>query len=227
MLTSTIETQNLSKQYGRGSKALHVLQDISVTFQQGRSYAVTGVSGSGKSTFLHLLGGLDKPTKGIVLFDSIDIFSCSPHELDRFRNQSIGFVFQFHYLISELTVLENVMVPGLIARERRRVAQNRAEQLLEHVSLSEKLYAYPHQLSGGQQQRAAVVRALFNKPRFLLADEPTGNLDAEHAQTIVDLLLMCQKEWGTGLIISTHDRAVYGQMETVLQVHDGQLFMNE
>ncbi len=211
------------KNYEQGGVLVPVLKGVDGTFHQGCSYAITGVSGSGKSTLLHVLGGLDVPSSGSVTFNAKNFDQFRTSHKNSFLNLHIGFVFQFHYLIRELTVRENVMMPGLIKGESRRACRTRAEQLLKLIGLSERADFYPPQLSGGEQQRVAIARALFNKPSFLLADEPTGNLDAENAQMVVDLFCAGQKEWNMGIVICTHDSAVYGRMETVYRLYEGTL----
>jgi lipoprotein-releasing system ATP-binding protein len=211
------------KTYEQGGKELLVLKGVSATFTQGESYAITGVSGSGKSTFLHVLGGLDNPTAGSVLFNGKDLMHLRSKQKDGFLNRSIGFVFQFHYLIKELSSLENIMMMGLIAGETRSYCEHRAKHLLEMVGLADKAYALPTQLSGGEQQRVAIARALFNKPSFLLADEPTGNLDAGNAKQVIDLLFSAQQEWGLGIVICSHDAAVYGRMSTIYRLNNGNI----
>ncbi len=211
------------KNYVQGNSIVPVLKGVSATFEQGKSYAITGVSGSGKSTLIHLLAGLDVPSQGTVHYDGQDINSFAESQKSNFLNKTIGLVFQSPYLIKELSVLENVMIKGLIAGRSSAECKDGAVQLLKNVGLEEKIYGYPGQLSGGQQQRVALARALMNKPQFLLADEPTGNLDPQTAQTILDLIIAAQKEWGMGLIISSHDRFVTDRMETVLEVKDGKL----
>lgn len=216
-----LKMQNIKKDFVQGGKTLQVLRGVSHEFEQGKSYALVGASGSGKSTLLHILGGLDQPDHGAIFFEGQDIFKLK--NKDQFHNQHLGFVFQFHYLIKELTVVENIMLMGQIKGDSASVCKNRAEELLEAVGLTEKTHSYPEQLSGGQQQRVAVARAIFNKPAFLLADEPTGNLDADSAASLVQLLLGAVRSWGMGLVLCSHDKAVYEKMETVLLMHDGVL----
>ena len=211
----------LKKDFYQGGVQQQVLAGINAEFEQGKAYAITGVSGSGKSTFLHLLGGLDQPTSGTVLFNGQDIFKL-PRK-DAFLNKSIGFVFQFHYLIKELTVLENVMLMGLIKGENRKKCLDRAQSLLSAIGLADKINHHPGQLSGGEQQRVSIARAIFNKPSFLLADEPTGNLDEANAELIVSFFLQASNEWKMGLVICSHDKAVYKKMETVYCLHNGLL----
>jgi lipoprotein-releasing system ATP-binding protein len=205
---SIIRTENVHKSYSQAGKQLNVIQGISTTFNQGSSYAIIGASGSGKSTLLHLLGGLDTPTSGKVYLD---------------KQLHIGFVFQFHYLINELTVLENIMIVGMIKGISRTTSTKKAEALLEKVGLASKANSYPVELSGGEQQRVSILRAIFNEPHFLLADEPTGNLDAHMAQEIVKLLEHYRKEYNMGIILCSHDLHVYEKMEKIYELIDGKL----
>ena len=219
----TIKAENISKSFFQAKLPLPVLKNISVKFEQGKTYAITGVSGSGKSTLLHIMGGLDAPNSGDVFFDEQNFYRLRARAKEKLLNTSVGFVFQFHYLINELTVLENIYLVGLIRGEKKPIAIALAKTLLEHVGLLDKSEQYPFQLSGGEQQRVSILRAIFNRPKFLLADEPTGNLDAGNAQLIVDFLLECQKEWNMGLIICSHDKTVYERMETIFELKGGAL----
>ena len=223
MDSSILKVENVHKGYSQGNKQIEVLKGIDTTFEQNQSYSITGVSGSGKSTLLHVLGGLDAPDSGKVLFNKKNLYRLRPKDKEKFLNTSLGFVFQFHYLINELTVLENIMLMGLIRGESKGKCKERAEQLLKHVGLTDKASRYPFQLSGGEQQRISILRAIFNKPAFLLADEPTGNLDAKNADRIINFFLDCQKEWNMGLIICSHDKSVYSRMNNILEVKDGKL----
>lgn len=222
-MNARLQARNISKTYGQGAQLIQVLNGVSALFLQNNSYAITGVSGSGKSTLLHLLGGLDKPSLGEVLFNDQDIRRLTNREHDQFLNKHVGFVFQFHYLIKEITVLENIMLPGKIAGMDHELAQTHGHSLLDAMGLASKATSYPTELSGGEQQRVAIARAIFNKPAFLLADEPTGNLDAHSAERIVSLLLECRRAWGLGLIICSHDASVYGKMDTILHLENGNL----
>ncbi len=215
-----LTAKNITKDFGHTKKSISVLRGIDAQFKQNTSYAITGASGSGKSTLMHILGGLDKPTQGNILFNGQNIQTIKK---DHFLNQTIGFVFQFHYLIKELTVLENIMLMGLINGQARNICKQRAHELLEKTGIQDKAQALTTELSGGQQQRVSIARALFNKPAFLLADEPTGNLDAQNAQQIVQLFLQSQQEWGMGIIICTHDKDVYAHMNTIFTLHAGLL----
>ena len=215
----------LSKWYQQGPTRLQVLKNLEITFEKGTSYALAGISGSGKSTLIGLLAGLDKPTSGTISFNGENISHFNENEKVRFLNKSLGLVFQFPYLIKELTIIENVMIKGLIAGFCQRECRQKAQVLLEQVDLLHKIYAFPGQLSGGQQQRVALARALMNQPDFLLADEPTGNLDLHTGKMMVDLILQLQQEWGMGVIISSHDEYVSKKMEKVYELKDGLLLL--
>ena len=218
-----LQAHAVSKKFVQGSAELWVLRDINYSFAQGTSYALMGASGSGKSTFMHILAGLDTTTAGFVSFDTKNLDLLNTKERTHFLNKQIGLLFQSPYLIYELTVLENAMIKGLIAGMSKDSATKRAQQLLTLVGIADKIDYYPPQLSGGQQQRLALARALFNEPVFLLADEPTGNLDAHTATEIITLLRIIQQETGMGIIISTHDERVAGAMDKRLQIKDNQL----
>lgn len=221
-----LQTVDLVKQFVQGTTQLTVLRGISVSLEQGKTYAITGVSGAGKSTLLQLLAGLDVPSSGKVFYNGTDLQQLSKSGWAHFLNSAIGLVFQTPYTIRELNVIENVMLYGLIAGMPYEECAVRAQELLVTIGLQNKADARPSSLSGGQQQRIAILRALFNKPSFLLADEPTGNLDEETGRTITAFLLECQQQWKMGLIVSTHAMYVASNMETVLRLHNGQLVEN-
>ncbi|MFC1854243.1 ABC transporter ATP-binding protein [Candidatus Dependentiae bacterium] len=223
-MKQTLTAENLSKSYVQDcGKVTNVLQDISVSFEQGRSYAITGASGSGKSTLMHLLGGLDNPSSGTVKLGEQDIFKMSEDSVNDFRRKTIGFMFQFHYLIGELSVLQNAAISGIIGGIKEDYASRRAKELLCEVGLEKQIDLFPNQLSGGQQQRVALVRAMMNLPSFILADEPTGNLDAENAEKITQLLLRGKEKHGNGLIVCTHDKTVWNRMDEVYHLEGGSL----
>jgi lipoprotein-releasing system ATP-binding protein len=217
----SITVSCLKKKFEQGGKIQAVLNGINMNIIRGKAYAITGVSGSGKSTLLHIIGGLDEPTDGMVLFQGHDIFNNSKKAY--ILNKFIGFVFQFHYLIKELNVIENVMMPGLICGKSKKDCFEWAKSLVSSIGLEDKLFSCPNQLSGGEQQRVAIARAMFNKPLFVLADEPTGNLDEDNADMVVKFFLKAQREWNMGLVICSHDRSVYDKMDTVYVLHNGQL----
>ncbi len=219
----SLKLYDIFKAYDQGDKSLQVLNGISVTFSKGKSYAITGSSGSGKSTLMHIIGLLDEPSSGQVYYNDVSTALMRGQEKKLFLNRTIGFVFQFHYLLNELTALENIMLMGLIKGESKQLVMERAQSLLNMVGLASKADSYPFQLSGGEQQRVAIARALFNRPAFLIADEPTGNLDAHNAQLMIDIFVQAQREWGMGLIICSHDKEIYQRMETVYRLANGVL----
>ena len=226
MKNSNLIAKDLHKSFAisqTSQTALQVLQGINVQFNQGSTYAIVGVSGSGKSTLMHVLGGFDKPDSGSVLLVGHDIYKLSQSKKESLLNQQFGFIFQFHYLIKELNILENIILKGLIKGDNKTECQKRGLELLEYVGLSDKIYSYPTELSGGQLQRVSIIRAIFNKPVFLIADEPTGSLDSQNALLITDLLEQCRKNWGMGIIICSHDSAVYNKMDNIFRLHNGLL----
>lgn len=217
-----IELVSVSKSYQQGACTIPVLSDISVVFEQGTSYAISGASGSGKSTLLHIMSTLDLPTEGTISY-SVSEGKPFDHDLGFIRTHMLGLMFQTAHLIAELSAEENVIIPGLIAGKSYEESIERARELLTHLGLHDRMEYKPSQLSGGQQQRVALARALFNKPKFIIADEPTGSLDPHTGQQIIDLLLACQKEWGMGIIISSHDQQVTERMQIKYELHDGKL----
>ena len=221
-----LELKNVTKQYESpdGSERVTVLKRIDLKIEEGESVAITGPSGCGKSTLLNLIGALDIPTEGQVLFDGQDFAQLADAELASIRNGSIGFVFQLHHLLPQCTVLENVLVPTLAVKDADAQAlQNRAWSLLERVGLQDFLNYRPAQLSGGQRQRVAVARALINQPRLLLADEPTGSLDQETAEWIGGLLLEIQKSESVTLVVVTHSVSLAGQVGRTYRLDRGRL----
>jgi lipoprotein-releasing system ATP-binding protein len=200
-----IVAEDLDKEYRSGPEMLRVLRGASLILRAGEMVALVGASGVGKSTLLHILGAVDRPTAGRVLFAGEDVFARSEAALTRFRRQEVGFVFQFYNLLSEMTALENAMVPALLQRVPIREARARAADALADVGLGDRLQHRPGELSGGEQQRVAIARALMNAPRVILADEPTGNLDPKTSGVIYDLFLRLQAERGLALLIATHN----------------------
>jgi lipoprotein-releasing system ATP-binding protein len=205
MAEPLIQIEGLRKTYLLGDKRLEVLRGIDLRIDSGEILALTGPSGAGKSTFLHLLGTLDVPTAGRILFEGRDVFAQSEDELARFRNETVGFVFQSHHLLPEFTAVENAMMPGLIRRLPRAEARRRSEEMLRLVGLGERLEHRPGELSGGEQQRVALARALSLQPRLLLADEPTGNLDPQTAEGIHQLLVDLNRRLGITAVVVTHN----------------------
>lgn len=224
--SSVLQCQHLAKQFADGNLKTDVLTDINLTVNKGDRLAIVGSSGSGKSTLLHLLGGLDEPTHGQVLIHGQDINNLSINALSRLRNQSLGFVYQFHHLLPEFTAVENVAIPLVISGITPKQAQQQASDLLVQVGLGHRLMHKPSELSGGERQRAALARALITQPDCLLADEPTGNLDHRTAQTIFDLILELNATFGTALVIVTHDTELAARMDKTLTLIDGCLSAN-
>ncbi len=224
MLTRILlRAEGLCKIYTDGPEPVLVLRDLNLSVTEGEMVAIVGASGSGKSTLLHLLGGLDRPTSGRVIVQGFDIFSGSEVDLARFRQQMIGFVFQFHGLLPEFTALENVMMPLLIGGMARTEAARRAAAMLEQVGLGHRLAHKPAQLSGGEQQRVALARALVHEPRLLLADEPTGNLDARTGALVFAVLEDLHRTRHLTSVIATHNEAIARRCDRVLHLHDGAL----
>jgi ABC-type lipoprotein export system ATPase subunit len=220
-----IELVDVTKTYGEpgGTGAVSVLKGITLTIESGRSVVVVGPSGCGKSTLLNIIGGLDHPTGGRVLLDGRDLAGLDDRELARVRNRQIGFVFQLHHLLPQCTVLENVLVPTLAEPEgtSTRDMRERAEALLERVGLQDRMSHRPGELSGGQRQRAAVARALINRPKLLLADEPTGSLDESTSQDIAELLAGLNQDEGVTLVVVTHSLSLAERMGRVMELTGG------
>ncbi|HNW60440.1 MAG TPA: ABC transporter ATP-binding protein [bacterium] len=219
-----LQTENIHKSYPMGrSSTLEVLKGIDLTIAEGEIITIIGPSGVGKSTLLHLIGGLDRPTQGRVRIDGDDISGYDDTRLAQFRNRTIGFVFQFHHLLPEFTALENVMMPGLVSRHERRSLQERARELLQRVGLADRLQHRPKELSGGEQQRVAVARALINVPRLLLADEPSGNLDTESAQMLHDMLWEISRQLRQTLVVVTHNRDLADRSDRIIELYNGRI----
>ena len=216
-----VRTVNLRKTFQHGDRPLEVLRGINLELRPGEIAAVVGASGVGKSTLLHLLGTLDLPTSGQLLFDEVDVTTLSPNKLADFRNQQVGFVFQFHHLLPEFTALENAMMPGLIRRLPRKECEARSKAILERVGLAQRITHKPGELSGGEQQRVALARALFLKPRLLLADEPTGNLDTRTSREMHQMFFELNRELGMTILLVTHNDELAAQVPRRLRMVDG------
>ena len=218
-----LSARGLKKTYVMGKRTLEVLRGVDVEIARGDFVALRGASGTGKSTLLHLIGGLDTPNAGEIFFDGQSLTKFSESELTHFRNRRVGFVFQAYHLLPELTALENVCLPARVARISVSTAAKRAEELLARVGLKDRLDHKPSELSGGEQQRVAIARALINEPELLLADEPTGNLDSHTGGEIIELLKNLRAEKQTTLVIATHDANVAAYAERVVELADGQI----
>lgn len=221
-----LKAENVHKSYRMGATRVNVLKGAELAVQEGEFIAIVGASGSGKSTFLHVLGGLDRPDKGVIQFNGRDLNRVGARELNRFRNEKVGFVFQFYHLLDELTVLENVMLPAMISRSvagwlaGRRTVRQRAEGLMEQMGLRERMKHKPFQLSGGERQRVAIGRALMNEPKLLLADEPTGNLDSATGNGILNVLDTLNKA-GQTIVMVTHDERIARKAQRIVTLVDG------
>jgi lipoprotein-releasing system ATP-binding protein len=216
-----IKVVNLQKTFSMGTHTLSVLKGINLEIARGEMIAIVGASGAGKSTLLHMIGTLDRPTTGSVLFDGQDVFALPEDAQAEFRNKRIGFVFQFHHLLPEFTALENTFLPALIQNRPADDAQAEAIQLLTDVGLSERLHHKPGELSGGEQQRVAVARALMQRPDLVLADEPTGNLDTHTGEALFGLLRKLNKTRGTTFVIVTHNDKLSAQADRIIRMEDG------
>lgn len=214
-----IEIRNINKSFG----SLQVLNDVSTTIANGEIVAIVGPSGAGKTTLLNIIGTLDRPSSGSVFYDGVDVMRLSEKQLARFRNENIGFVFQFHQLLPEFTALENVAIPALIAGKSSKEAYHRAAELLEYMNLSHRANHKPAQMSGGERQRAAVARALVNNPSVILADEPSGSLDSQNRQDLHQLFFNLRQELHQTFVIVTHDESLSSLTDRTLHIRDGQI----
>jgi len=215
----------LTKIYGEAETKVRALNNVSFSVKKGEFVLVIGSSGSGKSTLLNMIGLLDRPTEGRVLVDGFDTSDLTDNEISAFRNEKLGFVFQFANLLADLTVLENVLLPSQIQFDS--TTNNRAKEILEKVGLKDQLFKRANKISGGQAQRAAIARGLVNNPTIVLADEPTGNLDSVTARNIVQLMKTMAKDLGQTFIVVTHERAQFGDVDRVITIKDGRAFEGE
>ncbi len=218
-----LQVSDLCKSFITGEGAIEVLRGADLEIARGERLAILGESGVGKSTLLHILGTLDHPSAGRVLFEGEDVFEKSPDEISRFRSESLGFVFQFHHLLPEFNALENVMMPGLLRNEDFAAMRERAAQILGEVEMDHRLEHPVGKLSGGERQRVAVARALVLGPRMVLADEPTGNLDPKTGERVADLLLRLNEQRSTALVVVTHNSALAGRLGRAVTLVDGRL----
>ncbi len=212
-----IKAKSLTKSFGK----IQVLKGVDLEIQRGEVVSIVGSSGAGKTTLLQILGTLERPDSGEIDFDGENPMVLNDHKLSAFRNQHIGFIFQFHQLLPEFTSIENVMIPGMIAGKTKAELEQRAKELLERLRLTDRMHAKPGTLSGGEQQRVAVARALMNKPKILLADEPSGNLDSKNARELHELFFELQKELGQTIVIVTHNEELAEMANRRLVMVDG------
>jgi lipoprotein-releasing system ATP-binding protein len=209
-----LNIKNLSKNYDKTT----VLKDFNLEINQGESISIVGNSGSGKSTLLNILGGIDKISSGEIIFNGLNLNNLNEKQLTEFRAKNLGFVYQFHHLLQDFTALENVCMSLFIQKIDKKTAEKKAKNILEKVGLKDKFNNFPNELSGGQRQRVAIARALVSNPKLVLADEPTGNLDSENAQKVMDLLLELQKENNSSLVIVTHDKNLSQKTDRVVKI---------
>ena len=220
-----LKVENLTKVYGEGENQTRALDGVSFTVEQGEFLAIIGPSGSGKSTLLHILGGVDRPTAGKVWMNGQDVFSQNEEQLAIFRRRQVGLIYQFYNLIPVLDVVENMTLPVLM--DGRMINEDRLEELLQTLNLTDRRKNLPNQLSGGQQQRVSIGRALMNAPAVVLADEPTGNLDSKNSQEIVQLLKESNRKYRQTLIVITHDESIALQADRILAIEDGRIVREE
>jgi len=215
----------LTKIYGEAETEVRALDNVSFSVKKGEFVLVIGSSGSGKSTLLNMIGLLDRPTEGRVLVDGFDTSDLTDNEISAFRNEKLGFVFQFSNLLADLTVLENVLLPSQIQFDS--TTNNRAKEILEKVGLKDQLFKRANKISGGQAQRAAIARGLVNNPTIVLADEPTGNLDSVTAKNVIEVMKNMAKDLGQTFIVVTHERAQFGDVDRIITIKDGRAFEGE
>ncbi|MGL5963152.1 MAG: ABC transporter ATP-binding protein [Fusobacteriaceae bacterium] len=220
-----LELKNINKSYGTGDNETAVLKDINLQFYENEFTAIIGPSGSGKTTLLNIIGALDTPTSGSLLYYGDDISKFSGNQLADFRNRSLGFIFQFHHLLPEFTVKENVLIPAWIGNKKTLLpdVEKRAEEIINFIGMGSKMNSNTREISGGQQQRAAIARSLINSPKIVLADEPTGNLDSETTDQTYQLLRKINHDMGTTFIIVTHDLAIAEKCDRVISIFDGKV----
>lgn len=218
-----LEARSLERKFQHGGREINVLRGLEITIARNEMTAVLGKSGVGKSTLLHILGTIDKPDSGTVHFDGTDVFSLNERELASFRNKRIGFIFQFHHLLPEFSALENVMIPAIIGGLSRRESNDRAEELLKTVGLESRMTHRPAELSGGEQQRVALARALVMRPRLIIADEPTGNLDDATSEEVHNLFSEVNSSFGVAFLVATHNMKLAGRMHRILKLEDGKV----
>jgi ABC transporter related len=220
---SIIQIEHLFKEYKLGKQRISVIDDVNLNILEGEFVAIVGASGSGKSTLLHLLGGLDKPSQGKVIIDNQDINKLSDSRLSKFRNQVIGFIFQSFYLQPFLTLRQNIEVASMPARINKKDRRQKIDDLAKQVDLYDRLKHRPRELSGGQIQRAAIIRALLNNPKIILADEPTGNLDSKNSQDVISLFKDICSQYKTTVVIATHDQEIASQADRIFTIKDGKI----
>ncbi len=226
MSNRMVRVKDLTKTFYDDAGPINVLKDTSFSVKKGEIVKLVGMSGAGKTTLLHILGGLESYTSGKVEVNGREIGAMKPHELSRFRGKSIGFVFQFHYLLPDFTALENVVIPGMIVGKAKRQCISKAKELLSIMGLDNRITHFPSELSGGERQRVALARALFNEPALILADEPTGNLDNKNSGNLINLINKTNKELNQTFLIATHNEHLTESMHRTLLLEDGKVISN-
>ncbi|MCH5232337.1 MAG: ABC transporter ATP-binding protein [Muribaculaceae bacterium] len=216
-----LELRNITKSYG----PIRVLDDISISFSPGEITAIVGPSGAGKTTLLQIAGTLDRPDSGFISYDGLDLLSLKDKKLSKFRNQNIGFVFQFHQLLPEFSAIENVALPALIAGKAKRAAFSMAQDLLTELGMADRLSHRPSQLSGGEKQRTAIARALINKPAIVMADEPTGSLDSKNRDEIKNIISHLRDKYSQTFVIVTHDPEMADNADRIVTINDGRIII--
>ncbi|QCI15971.1 lipoprotein-releasing ABC transporter ATP-binding protein LolD [Buchnera aphidicola] len=223
-MNNIIKCVDLTKSYKNGNTVLNILKNISFELKKGEIVAIIGKSGSGKTTLLHLLAGLDSPTSGSIFFDGKSFNSMSSNQIADFRNIKLGFIYQFHHLLLDFNVLENVAMPLLISKKNNKDSEEKAYEMLKKVRLENKIKKYPSELSGGERQRVAIARAFINTPVLVIADEPTGHLDMYNSQIFLNLMLQLNIDFNTSFIIVTHDPFLIKKISILFKIKNGQLF---
>lgn len=220
-----LKISGVEKVFGKGGSQVHALNGVDLSIEKGEFVAIVGASGSGKSTLLHILGSVDKPTKGTVMVDGVDIGKLNAADAAIFRRRKVGLVYQFYNLIPTLTVKKNILMPMLL--DKRKPDKEYFDKIIDTLGIKEKLEALPHQLSGGQQQRAAIARALLYRPAIVLADEPTGNLDQKNSKEIVDLLKLSNRQLNQTILLITHDEKIALEADRIVTIEDGRIISDE
>lgn len=220
-----LECKNICKQYTIKKFTKNILNNICIKINYGEMIAIIGKSGSGKSTLLHILGSLDEPSSGEIIINNISLQDMNNRQKSYLRNKYLGFIYQFHHLLPDFTILENVAMPLLINKYKKKQAEHKSKIILEKLSLDKLIYFYPSEISGGEKQRVSVARALINKPKIILADEPTGNLDRNNAEIIYNLFSQYNKIYGTTFIVVTHDNILSNKLNKIMEIKNGKIFL--
>ena len=222
-MSNSIELRRVSKIYRSGREKVTALEEVTFSLREHECAAIIGPSGAGKSTLIHIAGGLEPPTKGSVFYKKSNIYKIKDARISKWRNQTVGFVFQFYHLIEELTVRENIALPSFLFSKRRKTAFKKAEETLQYLGIEDKKNSFPSELSGGQKQKVAIARALVNEPEILFCDEPTGNLDKESSRKVIDFLTLLHKERKKTIVMVTHNLEIAQWADRILHLRNGRL----